>query len=151
MKKCYLFITWFSFILFAACEKENENETKISQNYSDESHNFGQNCMSCHVSGGSGEGWFTVAGSLFDYMQTNPYSNGSVKFTTLPNGTGLPVKTIEVDSKGNFYTTEEMDFGNGLFVGVFGRNGEEKFMNAKITDGACINCHGLSTEKIWIE
>jgi len=39
---------------FNACEKdENElNETKISKYHANESHNFGQNCMACHVSGG---------------------------------------------------------------------------------------------------
>lgn len=151
MKINYLIIALFSFILFTACEKENENETKISKNNTDESHNLGQNCMSCHVSGGSGEGWFTVAGSMYDNSQTNPYPNGSVKVTTEPNGLGTTVQTIEIDSKGNFYTTETIDFGSGLYVGVFGTNGEQKFMSSKITNGNCNSCHGNTTDKIWIE
>ena len=107
--------------------------------------------MSCHVSGGGGEGWFTVAGTLYDNTQANPYPNGIVKLTTEPNGNGSIVKTIEVDSKGNFYTTEPIDFGSSLYVGVFGTNGEQKFMVSKITTGSCNSCHGNTTDKIWIE
>lgn len=149
MKCKYLFFYLISFILLAACEKENE--TKISRNNSDESHNFGQNCMNCHISAGSGEGWFTVAGSLYDSTKANPYSNGTVKFTTEANGLGTIVKTIENDSNGNFYTTEPINFGNGLYVGVYGINGEQKLMGSKIVNGSCNSCHGNSSDKIWIE
>ena len=151
MKKKYLTIALFTFILFTACEKENENETKISQNNTDESHNLGQNCMTCHVSGGDGEGWFTLAGSLYDKSKISAYPNGSVKLTTEPNGSGTLVNTIENDRKGNFYTTQTIDFGDGLYVGVFGTNGEQKFMPSKITTGACNSCHGNTTDKLWIE
>jgi hypothetical protein len=152
MKKInYLNITMISFILFTACEKENENETKISKNNTAESHKLGQNCMNCHVSGGGGEGWFTVAGSLYNNSQNSPYPNGSVKLTTEPNGSGSVVKNIEIDSKGNFYTTETIDFQSGLYVGVFGTNGEQKFMSSKITTGNCNSCHSSTTDKIWIE
>ncbi len=151
MKINYFIIAMFSFILFTACEKENENETKISRNNSTESHNLGQNCMNCHESGGDGEGWFTIAGSLYNKSATRGYPNGSVKFTTLPGGDGTIVKTLEIDSKGNFYTTETINFGSGLYVGVFGTNGEQKFMASKVTNGTCNSCHGSSTDKIWIE
>lgn len=151
MKLHYLIIILITFILITSCEKENENETKISQNNTDESHNFGQNCMECHVSGGSGEGWFTLAGSLYNSSQTNAYPNGNAKLTSGPNGSGTAVKTIEIDSKGNFYTTENIDFGSGLYVGVFGVNGEQKFMSSRIANGNCNSCHGYTTDKIWIE
>lgn len=135
--------------MFAACEKENE--TLISKNNADESHNMGQDCLICHVQGGDGEGWFRVAGTLYNNSQTSTYPNGNVKLTTEPNGSGALVKTIEIDSKGNFYTTETVDFGTGLYVGVFGTSGEQKFMTSKISTGACNSCHGTTTEKIWIE
>ncbi len=151
MKIIYLSIALFTFILFTACEKENENETKISQNNTDESHNLGQNCMNCHVSGGNGEGWFTVAGSLYDKSKLNAYPNGSVKLSTGPKGSGTLVNVIEIDRKGNFYTTQTIDFGDGLYVGVYGTNGEQKFMSSKITTGECNSCHGNTTDKLWIE
>jgi hypothetical protein len=55
-KMLILFISLM--ILFISSCKKNENETKISSNGDSESHNMGQNCMSCHVSGEKGEGWF---------------------------------------------------------------------------------------------
>jgi hypothetical protein len=137
--------------LFAACEKENGNETLISSNNDDESHKMGENCMNCHVQGGSGEGWFNVAGTLYNSAQTSTYPNGTVKFFAEPNGVGTAIKEVEIDSKGNFYTTENIDFGNGLYVGVFGTNGEQKFMVTTVSTGACNSCHGITTDKIWIE
>jgi cytochrome c553 len=151
MKLNFLTIALFAFILFSACENENENETKISQNNTDESHNLGQNCMNCHVSGGDGEGWFTIAGSLYDNSKTVAYPNGSVKLTTEPNGSGTTKIIVANDIKGNFYTTEAIDFGEGLYAGVYGTNGEQKFMVSKITTGACNACHGNTTTKLWIE
>ncbi len=155
MKKFIFIVLSLTFFFFVSCEKENENEdeneTKISRNNTDESHNSGQNCMNCHVSGGGGEGWFILAGTLYDQSLTNTYPNGSVKLTTATGGTGTTVKVIEVDNRGNFYTTESIDFGTGLYVSVVGRNGEQKFMPSKITSGACNSCHGNTTGKIWIE
>lgn len=153
MKIKYLTIAVIAISLFAACEKETEeeNETLISQNNSDESHKEGESCLSCHLQGGNGEGWFTLAGTLYEKTQTSVYPNGSVTLTTEPNGSGTTEQTIEIDSKGNFYTTETIDFAEGLYVGVYGTNGEQKFMLSKITNGACNSCHGTTTEKIWIE
>lgn len=149
MRIHYMILTILAMILISACE--NENETIISYNNATESHNLGLNCMSCHWSGGSGEGSFTVAGSLYINTQESAYPNGSIKITTEPNSAGTLIKTIEIDSKGNFYTTEAINLGNGLYVGVYGTNGEKKFMSSKITSGACNSCHGNSTDKIHIE
>ncbi len=151
MKFNHLIIALISFTLITACENDDENETLISRNNTDESHYFGQNCMNCHLQGGSGEGWFTFAGSLYDNSKNNPYPNGLVKITTEPNGAGTQVKTIEIDSKGNFYTTEIIDFGNNLYLGVFGRDGEQIYKSSKITSGSCNSCHGNTSDIIWIE
>lgn len=136
-------------LFFVACEKENE--TKISSHNSNESHKTGQNCMNCHKSGGEGEGWFVVAGSVYKNDLVNIYSNADIKLSTEPQGAGAVFKTIEVDQSGNFYTTELVNFDGGLYVSVIGTNGEEVFMDSKITHGKCNSCHGSSTEKIWIE
>ncbi len=139
------------FLLFTACEKENENETKISKNNTDESHNTGKNCMNCHKNGGSGEGWFTVAGSVYGSSLTNPYPNAIVRFTTSAQNTGTLVKSIEVDALGNFFTTETIDFGSGLYVSVLGTSGEVKHMSSKITTGQCNGCHGNTVSKIGLQ
>jgi len=70
-----------------SCEDENENATKISTYNDDESHKAGHNCMSCHTPGGEGEGWFEVAGTVYDSTLIDTYPNATVKFYSGPNGT----------------------------------------------------------------
>jgi len=132
-----------------SCE-DNENETKISSYNSTESHNAGQNCMSCHTSGGSGEGWFTVAGTIYDSTKAVTYPNATVGLYTGPEGTGSLIMEIEVDGLGNFYTTESIDFGTGLYTLVEGSL-VTKHMNSKLSTGQCSTCHGASTDRIWVK
>ncbi len=150
MKKSLLITALILLGLLSGCEKEDGNEKVISRNNTDESHKLGQNCMNCHVQGGDGEGWFTLAGSLYDQTKVNGYPNGNVKLFAEFNNSGTIIKDIEIDSKGNYFTTENIDFGNGLYVGVYGTNGEEKIMLSKITNGACNSCHGISADLISI-
>ncbi len=135
------------FIVFQSCEKE-ENETNISSYYETESHHTGENCMDCHTSGEKGEGWFSVAGTVNDNVKTSPLPNGTVRLFTGPQGTGSLELTIEVDGLGNFYTTENIDFGDGLYTSVEG-NTVTKHMNSVISTGQCNSCHGVSTDVIW--
>ena len=134
-----------------SCEKdENEaNETKTSTHNATESHNNGQNCMTCHVSGGGGEGWFIVAGSVYGKQQANTYPNATIKLYTKSNGSGTLKASIEVDGLGNFYTTEDIDFGAGLYPVVVGTNGAANFMQSAIATGQCSSCHGITTGNIW--
>ncbi len=144
------FIMVMGIILTQSCEKdeENENETKISSYSSSESHNNGQNCMNCHVSGGKGEGWFVVAASVYDSTKTNPYPGATIKLYTGQNGTGTLKATIEVDQKGNFYTTASLDFGAGLYPTIVGKNSTQH-MSSSTTTGQCNSCHSFNTDKIW--
>jgi len=137
----------------SSCKKDNfeNNETKISSFNDDESHKTGENCMSCHVSGGEGEAWFTVAGSVYDADKQNPYANATIKLYSEATGAGNLIKTIEVDSKGNFYTTEAVDFSSGLYTSVISTGGNEIFMIGQITSGACNSCHGNSIDRIWVD
>jgi len=142
-----------SLALFAvkSCEKEGgENETKISAYHSDDSHNSGKNCMECHISGGSGEGWFTVAGTVYENDKQTPYPNATVRLYSGPGGTGNLKGTIEVDQKGNFYTTESIDFTDGLYATVEGASGT-RAMSMVLDDGACNRCHGSSTDRLWVQ
>jgi hypothetical protein len=76
-------------LVTVSCEKEEgENETKISSYQSDESHHAGENCMNCHRSGGSGEGWFTIAGTVYGGDRTTPYPQATVLLYTGSEGTG---------------------------------------------------------------
>jgi len=138
-------------LMISACEKEEgENETNISTYNSDESHKSGENCMTCHTSGGPGEGWFTAAGTVYNSDQTTPYPNATIRLYTGNGGTGDLRGTIEVDGRGNFYTTESIDFSGGLYVSAEG-DGGTKYMIAPISNGQCNSCHGTSTDRIWVQ
>ena len=147
-----LIILTFSLLVisFQSCQKENdgENETKISAAGTSRSHNAGRNCMDCHSQGGSGDGWFTVAGTAYNSAKTNIYPNVTVKLYTAINGTGTLKYTVQGDALGNFYTTQTIDFGSGLYPAVQGTAGP-KYMSTAITTGRCNSCHGVSTDKMW--
>ena len=126
-------------IILCTCQKFStvERETLISKHDEDESHYKGINCMDCHYTeGNDAEGIYTIAGSA--YGNTD---NGFVEFYT--NTTDTPIKTIQIDKLGNFYTTEEdISFQEGLYVAVVNKNNKREFMDDKILNGQCNLCHG---------
>ncbi len=147
----YFSIFMIAILLLQSCQKDeegSESEQKVSAHNEKESHNMGLNCMNCHKSGGSGEGIFNVAGTVYNDLKTGTYPNATIKFFSEPNGNGLLKYTVEVDGLGNFYTTENIDFGNGLYASVE-RNSSTQNMASSITTGQCNSCHGISTDKIW--
>jgi hypothetical protein len=128
-----------------ACKDDN-----ISAAGSDDSHNKGMNCMQCHQANGDGAGCFIAAGTVYDMTMSNTVSSGKVDFYTGPNETGTLKQTIMIDSKGNFYTTA--DFSPvGLYPVVTGPSGNKKEMGSALNSGACNSCHGISTDKLWID
>jgi hypothetical protein len=136
---------------FLSCEDEGgENETNISYYNETESHKMGQNCMDCHKSGGPGEGWFTVAGTVYDTLLEKTYPNATVYLYTGPQGTDELKHTLEVDGLGNFYTTETVNFEPGLYATVKGSI-STRHMTTVLPGGQCNACHGTSTTKIWVE
>ncbi len=132
------------------CEKEPVEN--ISTYESILSHNGGNNCMQCHTTGEEGEiaGVFTVAGTVYN-SNYNYFPNALVKLYTEQNANGTLVATIEVDKLGNFYTTQNIDFGTGLFPVVYGPTGNKYAMGSKITHGACGSCHNVVTNQIYAD
>lgn len=126
------------------------SETKISSHGDDESHNAGENCMSCHKIGGKGEGWFETAGTVYTDDYSSIYPNATVYLYTGPEGTGEQKYRIEVDALGNFYTTENIEFGSGLYPAVESANGIE-YMESTTVSGACNGCHGVTEDPISVE
>lgn len=135
-------------LFLASCEHEEGNEKMISSFHSDDSHRTGENCMNCHSEGGKGEGWFTVAGSVYDSTLEATFPNSLLRLYMDPSGAGLPEVTLEVDALGNFYTTEAVNFGESLYAFVSGDEGIIK-MIAPVSDGQCNGCHGETTDRIW--
>ena len=151
MKNQIAFILFVLLFVLGACEKEEgENEYLVSENFSEESHNTGQDCMSCHVPGGNADGWFTVAGSVYDPQLEEPVANGVIELTTEPQSAGSIIASIEIDAKGNFYTTEPIIIVDGLYATVESQEGNKEYMLTQVTNGSCNSCHGESTDRIWV-
>ena len=153
MRKPGLIFIVFGFVMimmFQSCGKEGGNRTNISQTGGTESHKMGQNCMNCHNPNGEGAGWFNAAGTVYTADSSSTYANVVVHLYTAPDSVGnqVLVATINGDAKGNFYTTESINFGTGLYPQVSGAHGT-RYMAATITQGACNNCHGVTTGKLY--
>ena len=133
--------------IFFACEDEKD-EAKISYSDGKESHRAGEDCMNCHYYGGSGEYWFKIAGTVYDSTLTNIYPEATVKLYSEPNAGGELIYSVEVDLLGNFYRTEQIDFGSGLYPIVQGDE-VNKYMLSAVTTGRCNSCHGNSMDVIW--
>jgi hypothetical protein len=157
LKQLILLASFGAFtILAGSCSKDSANEndssgeTNISATGGNKSHNTGQNCMNCHKSGGSGEGYFNVAGSVYNAQLSAAYPNAVVKLYTQANGGGTLRATVYADAKGNFYTTANIDFSGGLYPAITGTSGNISYMPVSTTVGACNNCHGGSTAKLSV-
>jgi hypothetical protein len=146
-KKVFVLSLILGIAFIWSCEKfeRSENETLISTHGEEESHHRNENCMNCHYSAGSdAEGWFTLAGSAAGNSQ-----NAFVELYTGPNGTGTLVKSIEIDGRSNFYTTETVDFSNGLYAGIR-RGSNIEYDPGILYHGQCNLCHGSTEEPLYV-
>lgn len=154
MKKTIITLTLLlggiSFILLNSCKSNKCGQTKYSQANESESHNMGKNCLSCHVSGGKGDGCFEVGGTVYGSDKKTTVSGGTLKLYTGPNGTGSLVTTLAIDKLGNVYTTNSVDFSSGLYPVVISSGGQTQYMGSKTTTGACNSCHGVSQDVVWV-
>lgn len=108
------------------------------------------NCMTCHGPNGSGSGCFTIGGTIYDSSLVNINSNAVVEFFTQPNGGGQLVATLDVDGSGNFYTTDVIPFGSGLYPAVVSKTTNRvQYMPQSTVNGSCGSCHGILNPVIW--
>jgi len=118
------------------------------------SHEFGNDCMSCHKQGGTAKSIFMVSGSVLDEARAKIYKNPAIKLYTERKGQGELVATILGDALGNFYSTENIDFSIGLYPTLIGTDGAAepiKHMSRPIFSGSCNSCHGPKEEKLGID
>jgi len=141
--KLYLFaLLMIAFVNFFSCSKEKSGSgSKTSAYNSTDSHNVGANCMSCHNSGGSNQYWWNIAGTVFKPDSTSLSSNSTIYLFTGVNGSGNLILTLPVDAKGNFYTTNSVNFSAGLYPAVKSASGETRYMQSSTTNGNCNSCH----------
>ena len=153
-----LFIA-FLFVLSSCKEKDNtiinppdyvDTSTLISVHNGIMSHNAGDDCQKCHQKEGNGKGWFSISGTVYDSLIQNVYPNATVFIYDGLSSASPLLTRIEVDSLGNFYSTEEIDFKNGLHVEVEGKIGTAK-MGSLIRSASCNRCHGVTTNRIWVK
>ena len=136
-------------ITLQSCTEDEYGSIENSTTGSDESHNAGKDCMSCHKPGGGEAPAWKVAGTVYNEALTAVNSNATVKLYTGPDGTGTLKYTIQVDKKGNFYTSSAIDFAGGLYPTVTGATSTYS-MSTPITSGACNSCHdGVSRSRVW--
>jgi hypothetical protein len=146
-----IIIGFVVFTLFYSCDTNSSGDGSkelVSSFNSSRSHKTGSNCMNCHVQGGGGDGLFSVAGTVYDEALNSVLPNSILRIYNSPNSDEMPVAVIEVDGRGNFYTTANINFGDGLYTSVEGPT-TKIFMESSITSGSCNSCHGDSTERIW--
>lgn len=136
----------------AAVSCNNDNGSAISAR-NNTSHRIGQNCLSCHTSGGSATA-MTVAGTIFKSGGTTGNPNATVRLYA--HNSNTVVATLVTDKCGNFYTTAKVDglfvqggpLVNGVDVVVEDSFGGLHTMPGLITSGGCNGCHGATNGKI---
>jgi len=142
----------FCFLICVACDDDSGDTGDgylRSDHTSSESHRTGENCAECHAGGGSGGYVFTVSGSVYQLDLTTPYPQTTVDLMSGVNGSGERLLTLEVDRKGNFYTTEPIDLGAGVYAIVYSPTGTQ-FKQQPVSVGACNSCHGVSSARIYV-
>lgn len=97
----------------------------------------GENCLSCHKAGGSGEIIFSAAGTVFSSKTAAASAGlkGAVVELTDANGKTVNFTT---NAAGNFYFTDTIASPYGIKVTY---NGKSVSMTAKASTGACNSCH----------
>lgn len=137
-------------ILFAAgcggsggdSDSDSDSDSEmISELGETDSHRAGQDCQQCHDE-------LTVAGTVYDAGNpTEVKPDVLVRLHAQADQSSTLVAEVEVDAKGNFYTTAPIAFGTGLYAVVVDGADASLFMMTPVTanDGACNDCHDGNT------
>jgi len=92
-----------------------------------------------------------MAGSVYKEGGSVANPNGMVYLWSGVSGTGDLKATIEVDAKGNFFTSYSVMPSVSVYPQVINASGSSfKNMPLPVTSGNCNSCHGVSTGKIWV-
>ena len=102
MKKIIWLSLFLGSITWISCSHYEQLQQNLvaSESGDDESHNFGENCGSCHNVNGNEAvleaGWWTISGSV-STTQGRAQKNAVVELWEKPNKQGSLIKRLEVD------------------------------------------------------
>lgn len=151
MRKTYLALLLMLFAMgLSYCNKKY----KTSKHGTMDSHRTTSECNVCHRPGGPGDGVFYVSGSVLNEARYVTQKKAVVKLYTKPKSQGELVAELYTDDMGNFYTTQKIDFTQGLYPSLYGTPGvkeDNKHMRQPVYVGNCNSCHGQSAEKLGID
>lgn len=141
--------------IFYSCKHTINDNTNLadqeaSRHGSNKSRGMSGDCISCHKLRGSGEGVFTLGGTVFKPDLKTIQPNGYIKLYSGPQGTGVLLKTIEVDALGNFYSDANYNFTLPIYPAAVSAGGSVKYMGSSLSGGSCNSCHGVSTDVIHV-
>ena len=117
-------------LALAACGGEGDTPSTPSDPVRT-SHNAGRDCLQCHS--------FSVAGTVYR-DDGSVYPGAVVRLTSQSEGGGGVLLSLTADASGNFFTSEPVSWGDGLYTDVQG-TGARRLMEAPVTGGACNSCH----------
>jgi hypothetical protein len=119
------------------------------------SHFFGISCNNCHgVKADKADGCFSISGSVYDEARARIHKNPVIKLYTEQGAKGKLVAVLYGDANGNFYSTQKIDYSQGLYPSLYGTPGTrepEKHMTRMTFTGDCNKCHGKNVEALGID
>lgn len=137
-------VVFFS-ILSCSHYDELESNGKESSHGAGESHNFMQDCMSCHNEQGNEAilmgGWWNIAGSAYASDGVQPGRKGFVELWSQPDRSGTKYATFEIDDLGNFYSEKIIDYNGVCYPVLVSESGSYVSMSTAFRGGGCNGCH----------
>lgn len=151
MRKKYLFILSLLPILLFNCDIGKNNSDIIRSVYgSTDSHNAGEDCIECHDKNGDTNIEFSIAGTIYRTNTDQAYPNVLLNLYNSVDIEDIPIETIEVDGKGNFYSNIPIDWQIGYYASITS-DYQMRMMNGIVYNGSCNFCHGVNVALINIE
>lgn len=154
MKKTKLIVCLsavFSLFIIACSHYDQLQKNGKESKASGKSHNAGQDCMKCHNDNSneaSSEAWWYVAGTVYT-ASGSINTNARIEIWSEPEAKGYKITSLPADKNGNFYTEKILKFNNGSYPIAISGN-DTTYMISAFNGQGCNSCHGLSTDKIYV-
>lgn len=78
------------------------------------------------------------------------YPGATIRLTAEASGGGSVVASLTADGSGNFYTSNTVNLGPGVYATATGTSGIATAMSAAVTSRACNSCH-TTGRRIYVQ